>query len=172
MHWYFSVLKQYATFSGRARRKEFWMFTLISTLISIALTVVDALIGAFNEAAGIGWISGIYAMAVFIPYWAVGVRRLHDTGRSGWWLAVPLFIYFAMIIAFVLVFLFGGPSSATGEGLMVLVSVLGLTILCLGVALFVFFCLEGVRGDNIYGPDPKAESAPTAGGLSLTKTAF
>ncbi|TDV41941.1 uncharacterized membrane protein YhaH (DUF805 family) [Pseudomonas graminis] len=82
-HWYVDVLKKYAVFSGRARRKEYWMFFLISFLISIALAVVDAIIGSNSM------ISNVYSLALLIPSLAVGVRRLHDTDRSGWWLIVP-----------------------------------------------------------------------------------
>ncbi|MDN3297873.1 DUF805 domain-containing protein [Streptomyces ficellus] len=84
MHWYVDVLKKYATFSGRARRKEYWMFTLISTVIYAVLAVIDvSLIGS-------GVIAGIYGLAVLLPTLAVAVRRLHDTGRSGWWLFISL----------------------------------------------------------------------------------
>ncbi|MFJ1748335.1 DUF805 domain-containing protein [Streptomyces sp. NPDC088116] len=84
MHWYTDVLKKYAVFSGRARRKEYWMFVLFNFIIAMVLAVVDALAGAG------GIISGLYTLAVLIPSIAVGVRRLHDTGRSGWWMLIAL----------------------------------------------------------------------------------
>ncbi|MBS7455550.1 DUF805 domain-containing protein [Coralloluteibacterium stylophorae] len=87
MNWYVSVLKQYATFSGRARRTEYWMYTLINLLILFGLMVVDALIGT---SGGIGVLSLIYSLAVMLPGIAVTVRRLHDTGRSGWWVLIAL----------------------------------------------------------------------------------
>lgn len=95
MKWYIKVLKQYADFSGRARRKEFWMFTLINFIIMMALQTAMMLVGGMNpEAGGIAMaimgLLGLYGLAVFIPSLAVSVRRLHDTNRSGWWLLVGL----------------------------------------------------------------------------------
>jgi uncharacterized membrane protein YhaH (DUF805 family) len=90
MNWYLEVLKKYAVFSGRARRKEYWFFTLFSTLISIALAIVDSVIGTFSAEAGTGLLGGIYSLAVLIPGIAVSVRRLHDTDHSGWWLLIAL----------------------------------------------------------------------------------
>lgn len=79
MNWYIEVLKNYAVFSGRASRKEYWMFMLINFFIAISLAVIDAMLGTY------GAIYVLYTLAVFIPGLAVLVRRLHDTGRSGWW---------------------------------------------------------------------------------------
>lgn len=90
MNWYLEVLKKYAEFNGRARRKEYWMFFLISTVISIILAVIDSFTGTISEEAGLGLLSGIYALAVLIPGLAVTVRRLHDTDRSGWWILIGL----------------------------------------------------------------------------------
>ncbi|MGZ5017203.1 MAG: DUF805 domain-containing protein [Methylobacter sp.] len=90
MNWYLEVLKKYADFNGRARRKEYWFFFLISTVISIFLAVIDDFTGAISEEAGIGLLSGLYALAVLIPGLSVTVRRLHDTNRSGWWILIGL----------------------------------------------------------------------------------
>jgi uncharacterized membrane protein YhaH (DUF805 family) len=89
MDWYLEVLKKYAVFSGRARRKEYWMFTLFNVLISIVLAIVDRVLG-FGENGGTGPLGALYSLAVLIPSLAVSVRRLHDTGRSGWWLLLGL----------------------------------------------------------------------------------
>lgn len=90
MEWYTGVLKKYVEFSGRARRKEFWMFTLISLIISIVLNVIDRIIGTdFNNGSN-GVISSIYSLLVLLPSLGVGVRRLHDTNRSGWWWLIAL----------------------------------------------------------------------------------
>lgn len=85
MNWYISVLKQYAVFSGRARRTEYWMFVLCNVIVMQLLGMVDKLIGGDKE-----FISGIYSLAVLLPSLAVAVRRLHDTDRSGWWLLLGL----------------------------------------------------------------------------------
>ena len=90
MNWYLEVLKKYAVFSDRARRKEYWFFTLFNIIISIVLTVIDGVVGSFSPEAGMGFLGGIYALAVLIPAIAVSVRRLHDTERSGWWLLIAL----------------------------------------------------------------------------------
>ncbi|MEU7165481.1 DUF805 domain-containing protein [Streptomyces morookaense] len=84
MHWYVDVLKKYAVFSGRARRQEYWMFTLISFVISIVLAIADAVFGT-NDVIG-----SVYVLAVLLPTLAVTVRRLHDTDRSGWWVLFGL----------------------------------------------------------------------------------
>lgn len=81
---YMSAMRKYATFSGRAPRKEYWMFTLIYIIIAIVAGVLDAFI--FGLAAeSIGILGGIVALVHIVPSIAVGVRRLHDTNRSGWW---------------------------------------------------------------------------------------
>ncbi|MFG3345987.1 DUF805 domain-containing protein [Streptomyces sp. NPDC048018] len=83
MNWYLEAFKKYAVFSGRARRKEFWMFQLFNLLASIIASVIDG-------ALGIQLLSLIYLLAVLVPSLAIAVRRLHDTGRSGWWLLIGL----------------------------------------------------------------------------------
>lgn len=84
MEWFLLVLKKYAEFSGRARRKEYWMFILISMIIAFALGFIEGLLGSP------GFIGIIYSLVILIPSIAVGVRRLHDTDRSGWWLLIGL----------------------------------------------------------------------------------
>jgi uncharacterized membrane protein YhaH (DUF805 family) len=83
MEWYLKVLRQYVDFAGRARRKEYWMFTLVSVIISLVLAILDNVLT-------IGVLGLLYSLAVLLPSLAVGVRRLHDTGRSGWWLLISL----------------------------------------------------------------------------------
>ncbi|MFF4874141.1 DUF805 domain-containing protein [Streptomyces sp. NPDC003444] len=83
MNWYLDVLKKYAVFSGRARRKEFWMFQLFNIIAVIILSILDSILG-------IQILSLVYTLAVFLPSLGVSVRRLHDTGRSGWWILIAL----------------------------------------------------------------------------------
>ena len=138
MNWYVKVLKQYVDFSGRARRREYWMFILINVVIVIVLSLIDTLLGtggfratsgggSFYAANSLGVLSGLYSLAVLLPSIAVTVRRLHDTDRTGWWI------------------------------------LLGFIPIIGGIVLLVFYVLEGTRGPNRYGPDPKAtvEAAPT-----------
>ncbi|GAA4048379.1 DUF805 domain-containing protein [Hymenobacter glaciei] len=89
MDYFLEVLKKYAVFSGRARRKEYWMFVLFNFLFSIVAGIADYVL----TGTGSGVISGLYALAVIIPGLAVGIRRLHDIGKSGWFtliIFVPL----------------------------------------------------------------------------------
>ena len=91
MQWYLDVLKKYAVFNGRARRKEYWMFVLFNVIVSIILSIIDRIAGLGygpNDSSGV--LSTIYSLAVLIPSLAVGVRRMHDTGRSGWWILINL----------------------------------------------------------------------------------
>lgn len=105
MNWFLVVLKKYATFSGRAQRAEYWYFLLFSTLIVIALSVIDSVTGSYNEDTGWGLFSGLYSLAVLLPSIAVGARRLHDTSRTGWWLLIgfiPVIGTIVLIVFFVL----------------------------------------------------------------------
>ncbi|MEU8580648.1 DUF805 domain-containing protein [Streptomyces abikoensis] len=95
MHWYVDVLKKYAVFSGRARRQEYWMFTLISTVISIVLAITEGVLGT-NSVIGT-----VYVLAVLLPSLAVTVRRLHDTDRSGWWVLIGLIPLVGLIVLLV-----------------------------------------------------------------------
>ena len=127
MNWYLEVIKNnYANFSGRARRKEYWMFIVVNTIIlavlyGIMFSSIDSYTG---EMSGTGFaaliIIGIYSLATIIPNIAVTVRRFHDQDRSGW---------------------------------MVLLSFIPLVG---GLILFIFMCLDGTRGENRFGLDPKA----------------
>ena len=101
MNWYLKVLKQYADFNGRARRKEYWMFTLFNIIFGGIAIWLDNFLGITFK--GIGYIIdqgnvdltpgplyGIYALILFIPGLAVVIRRLHDIGKSGWMILVTL----------------------------------------------------------------------------------
>ncbi len=101
MNWYLEVLKKYAVFNGRARRKEYWYFFLFNIIISIVLAVIDGVTGSFSPEAGMGLLGGIYMLAVLIPGIAVSVRRLHDTERSGWWILIGLIPLIGAIVLIV-----------------------------------------------------------------------
>lgn len=111
MNWYLHVLKNYATFSGRARRKEYWMFFLISALISIVLTLLDILLGTYSVEYEAGLFSGLYSLLILIPSIAVVVRRLHDTNRSGWWILISLIPLVGVIVLFVFICLDSQPGT-------------------------------------------------------------
>ena len=88
MLWFLKVLNQYSDFDGRARRKEYWMFVLFNMVFGIAASILDTVLGLTWGALGYGLIQAVYGLAMLIPGLAVCVRRLHDTGRSGWILLV------------------------------------------------------------------------------------
>ncbi len=90
MEWMLMPLRRYVDFSGRSRRKEYWMFFLFNVIFAIAAMVLDNLLGTAHPLLGYGIIYGLYALAVLIPGLAAGVRRLHDVGKSGWMLLVAL----------------------------------------------------------------------------------
>lgn len=127
-------LRRYADFSGRSRRKEYWMFTLgILIVFTIVSAVVGGIAGALggatnssNGVAGLGLagmgILGLMGLAIIIPSLAVQVRRLHDQDRTGWWILIGFIPYLG------------------------------------GLVMLVFMCLPGTRGPNSYGPDPKQEN--------------
>ena len=111
MNWYLHVLKNYATFSGRARRKEYWMFFLFNVLISLGLGVLDVVAGTYSVEYETGFFSGLYSLLVLIPGIAVGVRRLHDTNRSGWWILISLIPIIGVLVLFVFMCLDSQPGT-------------------------------------------------------------
>lgn len=113
--WMLMAWRKYADFSGRARRKEYWMYILGYVIVSVVL----AIIGSILSTSLLGY---AFMLVALVPSIAVGIRRLHDTERSGWWM------------------------------------LLGLIPLG-GLVLLVFFVMEGTRGNNAFGPDPKAGEA-------------
>lgn len=96
MEWYLKVLKSYATISGRARRTEYWMFVFFNAIICMVLGLLMAL-EFIPEALFL-----IYYIGIIIPSISVGVRRLHDTGRSGWWMFTPLIPFIGTIVFIIL----------------------------------------------------------------------
>jgi uncharacterized membrane protein YhaH (DUF805 family) len=105
MNWYFGGLKQYAVFSGRARRKEYWFFQLFTILIVLALLVVDTVTRTTGAKGGLGMLSGFFMLATFLPSLGMLIRRLHDTNRSGWWIFINLIPLVGPIIMLVFTFL-------------------------------------------------------------------
>lgn len=115
MEWFLKVVRDnYANFNGRARRKEYWMFTLFNAIIAIIFSILSLMSEIFS------YVNVIVSLALLIPALAVGVRRLHDINKSGWMLLIG-------IIPF------------------------------LNIYLLYLFCLEGDKGSNEYGEDPKAD---------------
>jgi len=111
MNRYFQVLKKYAVFAGRARRKEYWMFQLFNAVILVVLFAIDVMTGTLHRGAGLGLLTSLYVLAVLVPSTAVMVRRLHDTDRSGWW----FFISLVPLIGPIVLIVFTAQDSQPGE---------------------------------------------------------
>ena len=111
MDWYVGVLKRYAVFAGRAQRAEYWYFALYNFLISLVLGIIDAITGTMSNSSGLGLLSGLYTLAVFIPSLAVLFRRLHDTDHSAWW----IFIALIPVIGVIVLLVFSVQDSELGE---------------------------------------------------------
>jgi len=113
MHWYFAVVGKYATFAGRARRKEYWMFALVNFVICAALAIAGmVMLGkSQNSALAMDAVLGVYLLLILLPSLAVTVRRLHDTGRSGWWFWIQLVPFVGPIVLFVFTVLDGTPGT-------------------------------------------------------------
>lgn len=97
MEYFLGPIKKYVEFQGRAGRKEYWMFVLCYVIVSIIASIIDSIIG-------ISLLSTVLALGLLLPSLALGARRLHDTGRSGWWqliAIVPLIGAIILIIFFV-----------------------------------------------------------------------
>ncbi|MHA7819499.1 MAG: DUF805 domain-containing protein [Erythrobacter sp.] len=127
MEWMLMPLKRYADFSGRSRRKEYWMFILGVIIVAVVLSIIEGILGLSGMVGGVyGPLTTLLILAIIIPSIAVQVRRFHDQDKSGW---------------FVL---------------------LGFIPFVGGLIVLVFMCLEGTRGPNQYGPDPKGAGDPSA----------
>ena len=94
MGYFYDAFKKYADFSGRATRTEYWMFVLGYTLICIILAIVDGLLGTI-------WLGAIFGLVVLVPSLSIAARRLHDTGRTGWWQLIYLVPLIGLIVMIV-----------------------------------------------------------------------
>lgn len=104
MSWFLLALRKYAVFSGRSRRREYWYFMLFYFLAFAVLLLLDFGLGTYSVKAGAGVFSGIFSVLLFMPSFAVAARRLHDTGKSGWWQLIMFipFIGAIVLIAFLI----------------------------------------------------------------------
>ena len=88
MEWYIKVVRDnYANFKGRASRQEYWMFVLFNFIFLIALSFIEVFFFGLYSSI----LSDLYVLALLVPSIAVGIRRMHDTGKSGWFLLIPIY---------------------------------------------------------------------------------
>lgn len=99
MNFFIDAIKNYATFTGRATRQQYWMFYLFYIIFYIILAILDNALGLANAELGTGVLTTIYSLGLLIPSIAILARRLHDIGRSGWWI---LLIFIPLIGAIVI----------------------------------------------------------------------
>ena len=109
MEWYLQTLKHYATFTGRATRREYWYFVLINTVAAMTLFIVGEVLAAGVGAA----LYTLYLLGTFLPSLAVSVRRLHDIDKSGWWLLVSIIPLVGSVVLLVLLASASTPATNT-----------------------------------------------------------
>ncbi len=108
INYYLAVLRKYAVFEGRASRSEYWWFTLVNVIISLLLTIAN---GSLSAEGSMNILAGIYGLLVFIPSLAVTVRRLHDIGKSGWWILIGIIPLIGTIVLLVFAVMESNPES-------------------------------------------------------------
>lgn len=168
-----TCFKKAVTFKGRARRSEFWYWYLFTFLVSIATSIVSAMIPSSNilltTILSIG--TSVWGIFTAIATFAVATRRLHDTGRSGWWYGVTLILGFVCAVWF-FIQLFGMAidipnvdAMTSTEGITLILSLLGKMLIpflisfIYGIVLLVWLCTDSQPGTNKYGANPK-EAVP------------
>tara|TARA_B100000287_G_scaffold179261_1_gene169281 strand:+ start:533 stop:1054 length:522 start_codon:yes stop_codon:yes gene_type:complete len=165
MSWYGLAITNYFNFSGRARRKEFWMFYLFAIIIYIIAMILDIALGIdysfyngyYEQSLGYGPIYTIVALFHFIPMYSITVRRLHDSDRTGWWFFAPVLAMLSAILIFVMM---AGMSFNAGSEVPMYIGGIIAIIVYLGavgvlIASFVFMFFDGTKGDNRFGPSNK-----------------
>lgn len=100
MKWFIAAMKKAFDFSGRSRRKEYWMFILFTFIISIPLTIIDTVLG-LEFAEDMGILSTLFSIILIVPSISVTVRRLHDIGKSGLWILLNLIPVIGQIVLLV-----------------------------------------------------------------------
>jgi len=103
------IVEKYADFSGRAPRAEYWWFALFVAIAEIILMIVDSLIGTGGIVGSYGILVMVFMLAMIVPQIAVGVRRLHDTNHSGWWLLIAFIPLIGVIVLLVFFITSGDP---------------------------------------------------------------
>ncbi len=152
------IVEKYADFTGRAPRAEYWWYVLGLIIAFVVLSIVEGILGIKGMVFGVyGPLTCLLWLATIVPGIAVGVRRLHDTNRSGWWILLP-------IIPYALAMILGGPAimaGGLGAGLGIAALFLFVGFIC-AIVLLVFMVLPGTPGENRYGPNPYGDGSGAA----------
>jgi uncharacterized membrane protein YhaH (DUF805 family) len=164
--WAKRPIEKYADFTGRASRPEYWWYVLAVLVAYIVVGIVESILGIHHMILySYGPLSALLWLATLVPSLAAGVRRLHDTNRSGWWILLPIIPYCLGMVLGGAALMAGAASGGGGVGMMAGAGIAGLFMLvgfvCVLVLLF-FMVQPGTRGDNQYGPDPSGPSAAVA----------
>jgi uncharacterized membrane protein YhaH (DUF805 family) len=109
MNWFWLGLRNYTDFSGRARRSEYWYFALFYLLIFVGLAIVDVVLGTYSARSQAGLLSTTFWLVTLLPFIALTTRRLHDTGRTGWWQLVGFVPLIGVIVLLVFLVQDGDP---------------------------------------------------------------
>jgi uncharacterized membrane protein YhaH (DUF805 family) len=148
------ITEKYADFSGRAPRAEYWWYALALVIVYVVVNIVESITGLKGLIFGMyGPLSALLWLATIVPGIAVGVRRLHDTNRSAWWLLL-MAPYVLVVISMAMV-LRGGGGGLAALGAAGLLSIVGL--IC-AIGLLVLMVLPSTPGENRYGPNPYGEA--------------
>lgn len=143
-----AALNKFATFSGRASRSEYWWFYLFTYLISVTGSVLTGLLPLF------GLFFGLIILALVVPTLSVTVRRLHDTGKSGWWILLTSVAPTMLLIPVVFSAIAAGENALALTGILLTIPLLGLMVIVGYITLFVLMLLPGGKEANKYGESP------------------
>lgn len=157
------IVEKYADFRGRAPRAEYWWYFLALIVASIIFGIVESIVGLKGMVLGLyGPLTLLLWLATILPDIAVGVRRLHDTNRSGWWLLLPVIPYCVALVLGGAALMGGGAAGSVGAGALAGAGIAAIFMLIgavCAIVLLVFMVLPGTPGENRYGPNPYGEVA-------------
>ena len=109
MQHFVNALKKYAVFSGRATRSEYWYFVLFYSIFAFVISVVEGFIPVSSGSGKFMWLSVLYMLVMILPSFGLVFRRLHDTGRSGWWWLINLVPFVGVVVFLVFMCLDSAP---------------------------------------------------------------
>lgn len=156
-----SVFSKYATFSGRARRSEFWYFYLFYILVAFGLSFLSIRIPVAK------YLYILFGLGVFLPYTAVTVRRLHDIGKSGWILLIFMVVIFLIsMLMFLLIDIIAPTIEGSSMTVFIVYSIFVLIVLALAIWLIVWLCRDSQPGENKWGPNPKEIPSDNNSGMN------